>query len=126
MLAAVLYGPSDLRIEEVEVPVPAVGEVVIRVEVALTDGRTARTVRRGPASDRDESPLPLGHVCVGRIVSVGDGVTGFEPGGRSARRPAGRLRMEARSIPGCGLPRRATFGRIFSLTSGRRISGPGR
>jgi NADPH:quinone reductase-like Zn-dependent oxidoreductase len=32
MLAARLHGPGDLRLEEVPVPEPGPGEVVIRVE----------------------------------------------------------------------------------------------
>lgn len=38
MRAQVFHGPGDLRLEELPVPAPASGEVVIRVEAALTCG----------------------------------------------------------------------------------------
>ncbi len=39
MLAALLYGQEDLRLEKVADPTPAMGEVVIRVLAATTCGR---------------------------------------------------------------------------------------
>ena len=38
MTAAVLYGIEDLRIEQIDVPVLAADEVLLRVRLALTDG----------------------------------------------------------------------------------------
>ena len=47
MQAAVLYGKEDVRIEDVERPLPAAGEIVVRVRAALTCGTDLKTYRRG-------------------------------------------------------------------------------
>ena len=47
MKAALLYAPGDLRIEDVPKPEPGPGEVLVQVEVALTDGTDLKTYRRG-------------------------------------------------------------------------------
>jgi hypothetical protein len=45
--AAVLHGHEDLRVEEVAEPVPAAGEVLVRVEAATTCGTDVKMWRRG-------------------------------------------------------------------------------
>ena len=47
MRAQVFYGPGDLRFEDIPVPEPAPGGVVVRVEAALTCGTDIKTLRRG-------------------------------------------------------------------------------
>ena len=47
MTAAVLYGKEDLRMEQVAVPEPAAGELVLRVGAALTCGTDLKLYRRG-------------------------------------------------------------------------------
>ena len=47
MRAAILYGPEDLRVEDVPEPQPARGEVVVRVEAATTCGTDVKMWRRG-------------------------------------------------------------------------------
>ncbi|HEX6738025.1 MAG TPA: alcohol dehydrogenase, partial [Vicinamibacteria bacterium] len=47
MKAAVLHGKEDVRLEEVEVPRPGPGEVLLRHEVALTCGTDVKVYRRG-------------------------------------------------------------------------------
>jgi len=44
--AALLHAPGDLRIEEVPRPQPAPGDVLVQIEVALTDGTDLKTFRR--------------------------------------------------------------------------------
>ena len=41
-----LHGPLDLRVEEVPDPVPAAGEVLVRVEAATTCRTDVKTWRR--------------------------------------------------------------------------------
>ena len=82
MKAAVLHGRADVRIEEVDRPQPGPGEVVLRVEVALTGGTTLKMVRRGYHARMGNPPLALGHEGVGVIESIGDGVDGFAIGDR--------------------------------------------
>ena len=47
MRAQVFYGPGDLRYEESPVPEPGPGEVVLRIEAALTCGSDVKTLQRG-------------------------------------------------------------------------------
>lgn len=82
MLAAVLYGQEDLRLEEVEEPTPAVGEVVIRVGAATTCGTDLKVWRRGGHAKMLKPPTLFGHEAAGQIVAVGAGVTGWNVGDR--------------------------------------------
>ncbi len=45
--AALLYGSGDLRVEELPRPEPGPGDVLVQVELALTDGTDLKTYRRG-------------------------------------------------------------------------------
>jgi len=65
--AARLYGPGDLRIEDVPRPEPAPGDVLVQVEVALTDGTDLKTYRRGHPLLARESPAPFGHEFCGIV-----------------------------------------------------------
>jgi L-iditol 2-dehydrogenase len=47
MKAAVLKGKEDLRIEQVPVPKAGPGELVVRVDAALTCGTDLKVFRRG-------------------------------------------------------------------------------
>jgi L-iditol 2-dehydrogenase len=73
--AARLYAPGDLRIEEVPKPEPGPGDVLVEIEVALTDGTDLKTFRRGHPLLLRESPAPFGHefcglVDGGRVVAA--------------------------------------------------------
>jgi L-iditol 2-dehydrogenase len=63
--AARLYAPGDLRIEEVPKPEPGAGDVLVQVEVALTDGTDLKTFRRGHPLLLTSSPSPFGHEFCG-------------------------------------------------------------
>jgi L-iditol 2-dehydrogenase len=63
--AARLYAPGDLRVEEVPRPEPGPGDVLVDVEVALTDGTDFKTFRRGHPLLARESPAPFGHEFCG-------------------------------------------------------------
>jgi L-iditol 2-dehydrogenase len=65
--AARLYAPGDLRIEEVPRPEPGPGDVLVQVEVALTDGTDVKTYRRGHPLLARESPAPFGHEFCGLV-----------------------------------------------------------
>ena len=67
MKAARLYAPGDLRIEEVPKPVAGSGDVLVQVEVALTDGTDLKTFRRGHPLLLGESPAPFGHEFCGLV-----------------------------------------------------------
>ena len=82
MKAAVLHGPGDLRIEDVPRPAPGPGEVVLRVEAALTGGTAAKFVRRGYHARMGQAPYRLGHEGMGTVEAVGPDVPGFGVGSR--------------------------------------------
>lgn len=82
VLAALLYGQEDLRLEELDIPTPAAGEVVIRVGVATTCGTDLKVWRRGGHAKMLKPPTLFGHEAAGTIVAVGAGVTGWQVGDR--------------------------------------------
>jgi L-iditol 2-dehydrogenase len=65
--AALLYGPGDLRIEEVPRPEPGPGDVLVQVELALTDGTDLKTYRRGHPLLSRSAPAPFGHEFCGFV-----------------------------------------------------------
>ena len=80
MLAALLYGQEDLRLEQVPDPTPEAGEVVIQVEAATTCGTDLKVWRRGGHAKMLTPPTLFGHEGAGRIVAVGAGVTNWRVG----------------------------------------------
>ena len=71
MRALILHGPDDLRLEDVPDPVPGDGEVLLQVEVALTDGTDLTAYRRGHPVLLGELPSPFGHEVCGIDVATG-------------------------------------------------------
>ncbi len=79
MRALIFEEPRVMTLRRVPRPVPAAGEVVIRVhtaaicgtDVKILAGRKTREIRRGH---------PIGHECTGTVAAVGPGVTGYEIG----------------------------------------------
>jgi L-iditol 2-dehydrogenase len=71
-----LHGPADLRYEKLLDPEPGPGDVLVQVEVALTDSADLATFRRGHADVLDELPAPLGHQFAGIDVATGRRVVG--------------------------------------------------
>lgn len=84
MRAAVLYGKEDIRIEEVPMPEPGPGEILVRVKTALTCGTDVKVFRRGYHARMIVPPALFGHELAGDVASVGPGVTKFRVGQRVA------------------------------------------
>jgi L-iditol 2-dehydrogenase len=83
MRAQVFHGPGDLRFEEVAVPEPGPGEVVLRIEAALTCGTDVKTLRRGHPVMIPRVPTVFGHEFAGTVAAVGPGVEAVAPGMRA-------------------------------------------
>jgi L-iditol 2-dehydrogenase len=66
-----LHGPGDLRLEDVRDPIPGDGDVLVQVEVALTDGTDLKAYRRGHPVLLGELPSPFGHEVCGIDVATG-------------------------------------------------------
>lgn len=84
MRAVVFHGPGDLRYEEVPWPTPGRGEIVVRIEAALTCGTDVKTLRRGHPVMIPRVPTVFGHELAGSVSAVGAGVTNVREGDRVA------------------------------------------
>jgi len=82
MLRAELLEPGRVELRDVPVPEPAAGELLVRVEVALTCGTDIKTWQRG--HPKLITPAPFGHECAGTVAAIGAGVTAFREGDRIA------------------------------------------
>ena len=82
MTAAVLYGKEDVKIERVPIPTLDVGEVLVKVQVALTCGTDLKVYQRGYHARMIVPPALFGHELAGVIEEVGPNVRGFRKGMR--------------------------------------------
>ncbi|GAA4549985.1 zinc-dependent alcohol dehydrogenase family protein [Pseudonocardia xishanensis] len=74
-----LGGPEVLRIEEVPVPRPGPGEVLVRVD-AVGLNRAEVNFRRGTYLEDPRLPAGLGTEAAGEVLATGPGVTGWAAG----------------------------------------------
>ena len=89
MRAALYHGPRDIRIEEIGIPEPGPGELLLEVHAAGICGTDASEWDHGPmmfpVSERNDwsghvGPMVPGHEFGGRVVDRGPGVEGFPDG----------------------------------------------
>jgi L-iditol 2-dehydrogenase len=73
VIAARYWAPRDVRVEQVAEPEPGAGEVVLRIEAALTCGTDAKCYRRGHPVLLGPAPAPFGHEYAGVVVACGEG-----------------------------------------------------
>ncbi|NUS14008.1 MAG: zinc-binding dehydrogenase [Streptomyces sp.] len=69
-------GPERLFLEEVPVPEPGPGELLVRARAIGVTLPVVRKVREAA------QPVPLGGELAGEVVRAGEGVTGYAPGDR--------------------------------------------
>ena len=82
MKAIRYYAPNDIRYEEIKVPELQEGEILVKVEAALTCGTDVKTYRRGHPVLIKKVPSGFGHEFSGIITKVGKNVAGFNVGDR--------------------------------------------
>ncbi|MCY3023647.1 MAG: alcohol dehydrogenase catalytic domain-containing protein [Planctomycetota bacterium] len=100
MRAAVLYGKEDVRVERIPVPVPGPGELLLKVEAALTCGTDLKVFRRGYHAAMIRPPSVFGHEMAGTVAACGETPAG--DGTHPAPRfPVGTRVVVANSAP-CG------------------------
>jgi L-iditol 2-dehydrogenase len=102
MRAQVFHGPGDLRFEELPVPEPEPGGLVVRVDAALTCGTDVKTLRRGHPVMIPHVPTVFGHELAGVVTAVGRGAPGAKEGDRivaANSAPCGRCRLCAAGRP---------------------------
>jgi len=80
MLAAIFYGPLDVRLEQRPLPEPAPGEVLVQVAAATTCGTDLKTYRRGHPLLFRHTPAGFGHEVAGIIAATGLEVINFHEG----------------------------------------------
>ncbi|RUT86594.1 dehydrogenase [Mesorhizobium sp. M7A.T.Ca.US.000.02.1.1] len=81
MKAARLYGPTDLRVEDIAPPgAPGAGWVKLRVDAAGICGSDLHNFRTGQWISR--SPSTAGHELTGTVTAIGAGVDAFAIGDR--------------------------------------------
>ncbi len=84
MLAAVLYGPRDIRVEEVSLPEVGSRDVLIRVEYC---GICATDLHMYEWEFPVKTPVILGHEFSGTVVEVGSDVENLKKGDKVAVMP---------------------------------------
>lgn len=80
-------GPEVLQIDELDLPVPKVGEVRIAAK-ALGLNRAEAMFRSGQYTEEPRLPSRLGYEVAGTVEAVGDGVTDFQLGDAVSTIPA--------------------------------------
>jgi len=78
MLAVRFYEPGNLKAEQVSVPEPEPGELIVKNSVTLTCGTDVKMYKRGHPLAKP--PQIMGHEFAGTVSAVGKGVTKFSVG----------------------------------------------
>ncbi len=68
MKAFLYYGPHDIRLEEIPTPKLEAGEVLVKVEAALTGGTDTKTYLRGHPRIIKETPSAFGYEFSGTVA----------------------------------------------------------
>ena len=88
MKAAVLVSKQHMEWEEIDIPEPEPGELLIKLEYVGVCGSDLHFYSEGRLANWvPEEPLILGHEPGGVVVEVGAAVTGFKPGDRVTIEP---------------------------------------
>lgn len=112
MLALRLYGPQDLRLEEVPVPEIDEGEILLKTDAAAICGTDVRMWQNGQSGVDADHPLTLGHEFAGTIVKVGRLVPFYKEG----------MQVSLQPNIGCGICDRCVDGK-FHLCENYRAFG---
>jgi L-iditol 2-dehydrogenase len=74
MMAAVLHGREDLKIQKVEIPKVGAEDLLVRVKVALTCGTDFKVWKQGYHAKMIVPPAIFGHELAGVVVEAGEAV----------------------------------------------------
>ncbi len=78
MAGVFFLAPGQLELREVPIPEPGPGEVIVKVEAALTCGTDLKAFKRGHRLFHP--PMPFGHEFAGYISAIGESVKLWKPG----------------------------------------------
>lgn len=80
MRAARLYGPGDVRVEQIPVPVPQDGQICLRMHSVGICGSDLHHYREGSTGDESTTePFVLGHELSGEVTEEGADRLGLAP-----------------------------------------------
>src|SRR5947208_433620 len=82
MRAVLFYGPGDLRLVNAPIPRAGAGEVIVRINTALTCGTDFKAYRQGHPMLLRKVPSAFGHEMAGTVTEVGEGVVALHEGER--------------------------------------------
>lgn len=82
MKAVRFYAPNDIRYEEIKIPELEEGEILVRVEAALTCGTDVKTFRRGHPVLIKKTPSGFGHEFSGVVEKISPEVSNVKIGDR--------------------------------------------
>ena len=82
MKAVLFYGPQDIRYEETEIRPLKKGEILVKIEAALTCGTDVKTFRRGHPVLIKKIPSGFGHEFAGIVEKISDDVKNVKVGDR--------------------------------------------
>lgn len=82
MKAVLFYGPQDIRYEDTMIKPLSRGEILVKVEAALTCGTDVKTFKRGHPVLIKQIPSGFGHEFSGIVSQIGDDVTNVKIGDR--------------------------------------------
>ena len=82
MKAVLFYGPQDIRYENTMIKPLSEGEILVKVDSALTCGTDVKTFRRGHPVLIKDIPSGFGHEFAGIVEKISDGVTNVKVGDR--------------------------------------------
>ena len=82
MKAVLFYGPQDIRYENTFIKPLNRGEILVKVESALTCGTDVKTYRRGHPVLIKKIPSGFGHEFSGIVEKISDGVVNVKVGDR--------------------------------------------
>ncbi|HIE52047.1 MAG TPA: hypothetical protein EYP85_09835 [Armatimonadetes bacterium] len=113
MKAVLIYGPRDVRVEEIPTPEPGSGEVLIRVRAAGICGSDLHFHRQQASGAWQRRNTAAGHEIAGDVVALGEGVTRVEVGDRVGVEP----------LIGCGQCPQCAAGQYHRCPQLRHIGG---
>jgi len=123
MKAALFYGGKDIRVGEMETPVPGPDEVLVKVLSAGVCGSDLHPYRK-PVTEvpANAKPRLSGHELAGEIAALGPGVEGLRVGQR--------VGVEPRHLVGCGTCRWCRRGAYqlcadLGMLNGKRVHSTG-
>lgn len=87
MKAAYLYGPKDLRVQEIPIPEINDNEILLKVKSSAICGTDIRMINNGYKGITEETPRILGHELSGVIEKAGRNITKYRAGMKVAVAP---------------------------------------